>query len=50
MEKKFAKGTPVSRHDAAYAREHDELPLYRLTLPARKQLRKPLRTIMETTG
>ena len=29
MEKKFAKGTPVYRHDAAYAREHDELPLYR---------------------
>ena len=29
MEKKFAKGMPVYRHDAAYAREHDELPLYR---------------------
>ena len=29
MEKKFAKDTPLYRHDAAYAREHDELPLYR---------------------
>ena len=29
MEKKFAKGVPVYRHDAVYAREHDELPLYR---------------------
>lgn len=29
MEKKFTKDTPVYRHDAAYAREHDELALYR---------------------
>lgn len=29
MEKKFSKETPVYRHDAAYAREHEELPLYR---------------------
>ncbi len=29
MEKKFAKDMPVYRHDAAYAREHDELPQYR---------------------
>lgn len=29
MEKKFSKDTPVYRHDAAYAREHEELPLYR---------------------
>lgn len=29
MEKNFAKDTPLYRHDVAYAREHDELPLYR---------------------
>lgn len=29
MEKKFSKDTPVYRHDAAYARDHEELPLYR---------------------
>ena len=29
MEQKFTKDTPVYRHDAAYAREHDELPQYR---------------------
>ena len=29
MEKKIATDTPLYRHDAAYAREHDELPLYR---------------------
>ena len=29
MEKKIAPDTPLYRHDAAYAREHDELPLYR---------------------
>ena len=29
MEKKFVKDMPVYRHDAAYAREHDELPQYR---------------------
>jgi len=29
MDKKFTKDTPVYRHDAAYAREHGELPLYR---------------------
>lgn len=29
MEKKFSKDTPVYRHDAAYAREHEELPQYR---------------------
>lgn len=29
MEQKFAKDTPVYRHDAAYAREYDELPQYR---------------------
>ena len=27
MEKKFSKDTPVYRHDAAYARDHEELPL-----------------------
>ncbi len=29
MEKIFEKSLPVYRHNAAYAREHDELPLYR---------------------
>lgn len=29
MEKKIATDTPLYRHDAAYAREHGELPLYR---------------------
>lgn len=29
MEQKFTKETPVYRHDAAYAREHNELPRYR---------------------
>lgn len=29
MEKKFAKDTPVYRQTGAYAREHEELPLYR---------------------
>lgn len=29
MEKKFSKETPVYRHDASYAREHEQLPLYR---------------------
>jgi len=29
MEQNFTKDTPVYRHDAAYAREHDELPQYR---------------------
>ena len=27
MEKKIATDTPLYRHDAAYAREHGELPL-----------------------
>lgn len=29
MEQKFTKETPVYRHNAVYAREHDELPQYR---------------------
>ena len=29
MEKKIATDTPLYRHDAAYAREHGELSLYR---------------------
>lgn len=29
MEKKFSKDTPLYWHDAAYAREHEELPQYR---------------------
>ena len=29
MEKKIATDTPLYRHDADYAREHGELPLYR---------------------
>ena len=29
MEKKIATDTPLYRHDAAYAREHGELPQYR---------------------
>lgn len=34
MEKKFSKETPVYRQDAAYAREHEQLPLYRASYQA----------------
>ena len=54
MEKKIATDTPLYRHDAAYAREHDELPLYRdpirPTSPARRRLRKLFLRITATTA
>lgn len=54
MEKKFAKYTLVYRHDAAYARKHDELPQYRAPIrpisPARQRLRKQSETITKITA
>ena len=34
MDKNFTKDTPVYRHDSTYARDHDELPLYRASYQA----------------
>ena len=34
MRKMFTKDTPLYRHDAAYAREHDELQQYRISFQA----------------
>ena len=33
MEKKIATDTPLYRHDAAYARQHDAVSYTHLTLP-----------------
>ena len=41
MEKKIATDTPLYRHDAAYAREHGELPLYRESYQANIACKRP---------
>ena len=44
MEITFTKDTPIYRHDAAYAREHDELPQYRAAYRANIACKEAIET------